>query len=530
MSMLGNRFSQHSMATIPSVHTERSSFDRSHTVKTTFDFDYLVPFMVDEILPGDDVSIRVNTFGRLATQLRPIMDNLYIDFFFFFVPNRLVWSNWEKFCGAQDNPGDSISYLYPILTLGSAFAVGSIYDQMGIPTGVANVPVKNTLPLRSYNLIWNKWFRDENFQNSVTVATGDGPDAQADFTLLKRGKRFDYFTSSLPSPQKGTAVMMPLGSRANVMGLAVTNTAIYTNTAAAYNTSDGISALGSNWTGPSPNVVYQGDNTSKIPNLYADLSTATAATINQFRQAIMVQSLLELDARGGTRYVEILLAHFNVVSPDFRLQRPEYLGGGSTRINAHPVAQTAPTAGSAYAGDLSAFATTSTQGENIGCSKSFVEHGHLIGLMCARADITYQQGLNRMWSRQTRYDIFWPKLQQMGEQSVLLQEIYCAGNGSSGDTTVWGYQERNAEYRFYPSGIRGQFRSTYTTPLDMYHMADKYTSAPALNSTWIQQTTPIARALAYTATGAQLLMDMWISYKHARPMMTYAVPASLGRF
>lgn len=262
--------------------------------------------------------------------------------------------------------------------------------------------------------------------------------------------------------------------------------------------------------------------------MQADLTNATAATINALRQAFQVQGLLELDARGGTRYVEILQAHFNVISPDFRLQRPEYLGGGQTKIVSHPVAQTAPTSGSNYQGQLAAFATSSTLGSQVGFTKSFVEHGYVIGLASARADLTYQQGLNRMWSRQTRYDFYWPKLAELGEQTVLNQEIYTAGSGGS-DTSVFGYQERYAEYRFKPSEIHGQFRSTYSAPLDQWHMAEKFASLPSLNSTFIQNNTPITRALA-NSSAPQILFDAFFNYKHARPMPVYSVPVTLGRF
>lgn len=527
--MLGSRASQHNFAQIPDVKMARSQFDRSFTVKDTFDFDQLVPCFVDEVIPGDTANVTLNTFGRLATQLVPIMDNMMIDFFFFFVPNRLVWDNWEKFNGAQDDPGDSTDFLVPTITTTAVTgeAVGSIYDKFGIPTGIPDLEI-NALPFRAYYLCWNEWFRDQNLQDSLSIPKDDGPDLPTEYEIQNRGKRHDYFTSCLPWPQKGPAVELPLGTSAPITRNS--NAAGWQTYVAGSDTpgTGGNSVIiqgGSNVLGQSPAATQI--SLDPVGGIVADLSSATAATINQLRQAFSVQSLFELDARGGTRYVEILQAHFNVVSPDFRLQRPEYLGGGSTRINSHPVAQTSPTSGSDAQAQLAAFATTSAQNQGIGFSKSFVEHGYIIGMMAARGDLTYQQGLNKLWSRQTRFDFFWPKLQELGEQTVLNKEIYA--QGTSADEDVFGYQERFAEYRYKPSEIHGEFRSTYSTPLDFWHLAEEFGSLPALNSTFIESNTPIDRSIAVTGA-PHLLMDLYFQYKHARPMMAYSVPSTLGRF
>lgn len=536
MGSPGNRTSQHNFARITNANIPHSVFDRSHTAKDTMNFNELTPIMMEEILPGDKINLSLKFFGRLATQLVPIMDNLKLRFFFFFVPNRLTWTNWERFQGYQPNPGDSVDFTIPQVDISPA-VIGQVPDKFDIPplASPGADDTVNALPFRADNLIWNNWFRDQNLDTAYPVPMGDGPDTGGSynsFNLKIINKPHDYFTSALPWPQKGPAIAMPLGTRAPVLGIGTFN-ATFGDSNVTSRESNGLTRVYSaaKKVVTSANdvnqqlVVEQG--TTGFPNIYADLSAATAATINQLRQGFMLQSIFELDARGGTRYVESLRARWGVVSPDYRLQIPEYLGGGVSYINSHPVANTTPGDASSPQATLAAYSTVSEQG-HIGFSHSFVEHGYVIGYAVAGADLTYQQGLDRKWSRLTRFDFYEPKLSELGEQAILNKEIYYQMNNAI-DNLAFGYQERHAEYRYAPSRIRGLFRSSAAQSLDMWHMAEEFSALPVLNSAFMKQKTPIERAIAVTDE-PDLLMDYWFQMRHVRSMTSYAIPAILGRF
>lgn len=544
----GHRFSD-----APAMYMKRTKFDRSHVYKTTFDSGKLIPVFVDEVLPGDTTRMSVNYFARLATPIKPIMDNIYLDWFFFFVPNRLVWEHWQNFCFEQEDPDDSTDYVIPTVPAtgnsGNAY-IGSLWDYFGLPVNTSgNLSGISALPFRGVYLIYNEWFRDENLQKSVKIQKGDvnevlnstrsseqpswvftsDTNIVPGFACPPRGKRHDYFTSALPWTQKGPGVQIPLTGNAFVYDAQGTSIPNMPSTVKEVNVAGRLMTreTDGNW----PHEVYEYNNSNEdLVSLnrfsYADLESISGATINSLRTAFQMQKFYERLARGGSRYTEVLRSFFGVVSPDARLQRPEFLGSFTKMVNVNPIAQTSATDSTSPQGNLSAYGVTAAKFH--GFTKSFVEHGYIFGFVCARADLTYQQGINKMWLRSTVYDFYWPTFAHLGEQAIELREIYA--QGSEADTTVFGYQERYAEYRYKPSQITGKFRSSVVNgSLDMWHLSQFFNNAPTLNEEFIIENPPINRIIAVTDE-PEFLLDIGFRYTTVRPMPMFGTPGLVDHF
>jgi len=533
MGRATHQFSQTKTADIP-----RSSFDLSHGLKTTFNAGLLIPILSLEVLPGDTINLRASLFGRLATPIKPILDNLFLETFFFFTPYRQVWENWTKFCGEQETPGDSTDFVVPIHQSSSATLEGQMGDYLGVPLGtVPDFIDISALPTRCYTHIYNFWFRDENLVDPTLFNRGDGPDTGSNSLTLnssprRRRKRRDYLTSALPWPQKGDAVVIPIGTSAPIVGLGIETTPQAAIQLTARETGGITTTQEFRFSSTSEVLILEDPANIGFPNIFADLTAATTVTINDLRESFQIQKLLERDARGGTRYPEILRAHFQVSDPSLLVhQRPLYLGGGSTRINITPVAGTFPTATDVQIsdtpqGNLAAYGTVSATGH--GFTASFTEHGHIIGIVNVRADLTYQQGLERYWSRQTRFDFYWPALSHLGEQAIFNSEIFVS-NDKNIDGATFGYIPRYDEYRFKQSQITATFRSSAAASLDVWHLAQDFATLPVLDKAFIEDNPPIDRVVAVPAE-PDFLLDVWFKIRAARPLPLYATPGLIDHF
>lgn len=573
----GHRFSD-----APAMYMKRTKFDRSHVYKTTFDSGKLIPVFIDEVLPGDTTRMSVNYFARLATPIKPIMDNIYLDWFFFFVPNRLVWEHWQNFCFEREDPDDdSTDYVIPTVTAtgnSENAYIGSLWDYFGLPVNTSgNLSDISALPFRGVYLIYNEWFRDENLQKSVKIQKGDtnevlnstrsaeqpswvftsGTSIVPGFACPPRGKRHDYFTSALPWTQKGPGVSIGLAGTASIVdpspgtGYLLHSTDNQLAAVSAYG-GDASSSGGSRVAQGSGSISFNRNGDSEFSTIggfagntrssitmsaqaastylgndsYVDLDTSSIFTINSLRTAFQMQKFYERLARGGSRYTEVLRSFFGVVSPDARLQRPEFLGSFTKMVNVNPIAQTSATNDASPQGNLSAYGVTAAKFH--GFTKSFVEHGYIFGFVCARADLTYQQGVNKMWLRSTVYDFYWPTFAHLGEQAIELREIYA--QGSEADTTVFGYQERYAEYRYKPSQITGKFRSSVTDGnLDVWHLSQFFKNAPTLNEEFITENPPIERIIAVPSE-PEFLLDIGFRYTTVRPMPMFGTPGLVDHF
>lgn len=572
----GHRFSD-----APAMYMKRTKFDRSHVYKTTFNSGKLIPVFVDEVLPGDTTRMSVNYFARLATPIKPIMDNIYLDWFFFFVPNRLVWEHWQNFCFEQEDPDDSTDYVIPTVTAtgnSENAYIGSLWDYFGLPVNTSgSLSGISALPFRGVYLIYNEWFRDENLQKSVKIQKGDtnevlnsaraseqpswvfksGTSIVPGLACPPRGKRHDYFTSALPWTQKGPGVSIGLAGTASIVDptpatgyllhsnsnqLAAVSATRAEGKSGGYRVGSGTGVLSFSRHGSdsdSSSVGGFAGNSSDAVTIsaqdasaylgndsYVDLDTSSIFTINSLRTAFQMQKFYERLARGGSRYTEVLRSFFGVVSPDARLQRPEFLGSFTKMVNVNPIAQTSATDDTSPQGNLSAYGVTAAKFH--GFTKSFVEHGYIFGFVCARADLTYQQGINKMWLRSTVYDFYWPTFAHLGEQAIELREIYA--QGSEADKAVFGYQERYAEYRYKPSQITGKFRSSVTGgTLDKWHLSQFFKNAPTLNEEFIIEKPPIDRIIAVPSE-PEFLLDIGFRYTTVRPMPMFGTPGLVDHF